>query len=642
MDDPLENARLDGLRDAGYEIDSLIGRGGMAYVYRAHDTRLGRMVAVKVLAPELAQNEEFRLRFLRESRLAASLDHPNIVPIYEAGESSGHLYLAMRFVEGADLKAVLKRRGTLSLDQVVPLFGQVAAALDVAHRNGLVHRDVKPANILIAEGASGGGRDHAYLADFGLTKRASSLSGVTATGIVVGTMDYVAPEQIGGKPVDARTDVYALGCVVYQSLTGKVPFIRDDDAALLWAHLMEMPTPVSQIRSDVPATVDAVIEHAMAKGPEGRFASAGEFISALEAAVKGQPMPAPQEAAAPQEATQIVGRPTGVSRVGQAHAPYTDAGQGSLGVQYPPTQYSPTQNPSTNYTQNPNQYSPMSAPPYPRSGVPYPGSAPPFPGSAPPYPGSGVPYPGSAVPYPGSGVPYPGSGVPYPMSGPPGSRPSQSGASSKKKKRGLSKAARRWVIAGIATLLAAAVAGLVLVAVDPFKEGVKPYQASDILPASFSYPEGWRMADNGTSIAFSPKADVAGQFFSRPGAGADWSDLSKQLSDDPESVVGLYTTFQQSDSLGDTEDSQRTALPNLLPDKFRDDAVTKPRVDGRDALLHKGALSNPGGTDTIRVWVLVVPNETGEKVVFTFFASEQAFGDAQARFTAIVESLTFP
>jgi serine/threonine protein kinase len=271
---------------AGYRLEALIGRGGMAYVYKAVDERLGRTVALKVLSPELAKDDGFRKRFLRESRMAASIDHPNVIPIYDAGEAADVLYIAMRYVEGQDLKALLASEGQLSADRVLEIFSQVADALDAAHEHGLVHRDVKPANILLAPSTGPQRHEHVYLSDFGVTKRASSLSGVTAPGVIIGTMDYLAPEQIGGKPVTARTDVYALGCVIYQALTGSVPFVRDDDAALLWAHLMETLPPVARSRPDLPPGVQKVLAKATAKDPEDRYASCGEVIAELTAVLR--------------------------------------------------------------------------------------------------------------------------------------------------------------------------------------------------------------------------------------------------------------------------------------------------------------------------------------------------------------------
>ena len=275
---------------AGYRIDSLIGRGGMAVVYRAEDMRLGRKVALKLLPPQLAGNEQFRQRFIQESRMAASLDHPNIVPIYEAGEADGQLFIAMRYVVGPDLKGLLADQGgQLPLDWALRLFAQIGDALDSAHRAGLVHRDVKPANILVAESQEHAGDargHHAYLTDFGLTKRTSELSGgLTGTGHFLGTVDYVSPEQIQGRPVTSRTDIYALGCVLYECLTGLPPFRRDDDAALLWAHLVGTPSPIAAIRPDVPEAVDAVVARAMAKNPADRYGSCEELVWALESAL---------------------------------------------------------------------------------------------------------------------------------------------------------------------------------------------------------------------------------------------------------------------------------------------------------------------------------------------------------------------
>jgi tRNA A-37 threonylcarbamoyl transferase component Bud32 len=285
--DPMQPVLAVGTEIAGYRVESFISRGGMAVIYRAHDRRLGRRVALKLLAPELSQDERFQQRFLRESRLAASLDHPNIIPIYEAGEASGLLYIVMRYVEGSDMKELLDREGPLELDRITSILRQVGAALDAAHARGLVHRDVKPGNILIASGTGREDPDHVYLTDFGLTKRSSSLSGQTTSGRFIGTMDYVAPEQIGGKPVDARTDVYSLGCVLYHGLTGEPPFDRDDEAALLWAHLVDQPPPVSARRPDLPPGLDAVVAKAMAKAPEDRYGSCRDLIVDFRDEVEG-------------------------------------------------------------------------------------------------------------------------------------------------------------------------------------------------------------------------------------------------------------------------------------------------------------------------------------------------------------------
>jgi YVTN family beta-propeller protein len=273
-----------GTQLGGYRIEELIGRGGMSAVYLAEDLRLGRKVALKLIAPDLAEDERFRERFVRESRLAASLEHPNIVPIYEAGEADGVLFIAMRHIGGTDLRALIKSEGPLDPPRTLGLLGQVADALDAAHAKGLVHRDVKPANILIASRPSRGAAEHSYLSDFGLTKRASSDSGITATGQFVGTIDYAAPEQFEGKPLDARTDIYSLACVLFECLTGEVPYRRDQDAALMYAHLMAPVPSATERNPGLPSAIDGVMATGMAKPAEDRFATVGDLVeSAREA-----------------------------------------------------------------------------------------------------------------------------------------------------------------------------------------------------------------------------------------------------------------------------------------------------------------------------------------------------------------------
>jgi YVTN family beta-propeller protein len=263
----------------GYRIEAQIGRGGMSVVYRAHHETLDRKVALKVLAPELREDERFRERFLRESKLAASIEHPNIVPIYDAGEVDGRLYIAMRHVEGSDLKTLLRREGALEPRRALVLVAQLADALDAAHARGLVHRDVKPSNVLV----DGAGRP--YLSDFGLTKSVSDRSALTATGQIVGTVDYVAPELIEGKAVDGRADVYSLGCVLYECLTGEVPFPRDSELAVLFAHVQEPPPRPSDRRPELGRELDGVIAKALAKAPEQRYATDAELVEAARTAL---------------------------------------------------------------------------------------------------------------------------------------------------------------------------------------------------------------------------------------------------------------------------------------------------------------------------------------------------------------------
>ncbi|MER6070704.1 serine/threonine-protein kinase [Streptomyces sp. NPDC001817] len=285
-------SELIGRQIAGYLVESEIGRGGMAVVYRARDLRLDRTVALKLLAPELARNDTFRKRFTHESQVAAAIDHPHIVPVFEAGETDGVLYIAMRHVSGSDLRHLLDLRGPLPLPDAVRIAAQVASALDAAHEHGLVHRDVKPGNILVAEGIDTDHPEHVYLTDFGLTKKSLSLTGFTSVGQFVGTLDYVAPEQISGRPVDGRCDVYGLACVVYETLTGRPPFLRDDDMALLWAHQYDDPPPPSEVRPGLGPAVDPVFAKALAKSPDARHDTCLAFVAALRATLATDPAPA--------------------------------------------------------------------------------------------------------------------------------------------------------------------------------------------------------------------------------------------------------------------------------------------------------------------------------------------------------------
>ncbi|HYN37000.1 MAG TPA: serine/threonine-protein kinase, partial [Actinomycetota bacterium] len=262
-----------------YRIDSLLGRGGMGVVYLAEHIHLGRKVALKVLAPDMADDEEFRQRFLRESQMAARVEHKNIIPVYDAGEADGLLYISMRYVDGSDLKTLITERAPLETDYALGLMGQVASALDAAHKHGLVHRDVKPGNILIEPDGSRYGR--VYLTDFGLTKMANSHTSVTKTGMFLGSIDYAAPEQWEGKQLDGRTDIYALGCVAFECLTGEVPYLRETPLAAMHAHLMEPPPRVGQRRPDLGDDIDRGIQRAMSKSPDDRHFDCLSFIDEM-------------------------------------------------------------------------------------------------------------------------------------------------------------------------------------------------------------------------------------------------------------------------------------------------------------------------------------------------------------------------
>jgi streptogramin lyase len=301
----------------GHRIEAVAGRGGMGVVYRATHLALNRTVALKLISAELADDPEFRERFKRESEIAASLDHPNVVPIYHAGEDDGKLYVTMRFVEGTDLREMVALHGRLEPRVAARIISQTASALDAAHARGLVHRDVKPANILIDES---GGHPHAYLTDFGLTKQASSQSGLTKTGMIVGTMDYIAPEQLQGSDVDARADTYALGCVFYQALTGQVPYPRDTEPAKMWAHMSE-PTPsMLAVSPHLPPELDDVVKRAMSKDPGDRYLSAGDFGRAAVAASEGQVLSRSERSVATGDAA-----PMGATAVGMPPAPTAGA-----------------------------------------------------------------------------------------------------------------------------------------------------------------------------------------------------------------------------------------------------------------------------------------------------------------------------
>ena len=269
---------------AGFRVGSPIGEGAMGTVYLAEDGS-GQRVALKLLSPELARDERFRQRFLRESSVAAGLEHPHIVPTFASGEEDAFLYLAMQYVEGSDLREVLRAEGRLEPQRALNLIRQVADALDAAHSAGLVHRDVKPGNILVADEPEG---EHAYVCDFGLARHVSSVSSLTGERGFVGTIDYVPPEQIEGGAIDARADVYSLGCVFFECLTGERPFERDSELSVVFAHLNEPPPRLSQLRPELPQELDAVFEAALAKSPDGRYSSCGELAAAARAALQGK------------------------------------------------------------------------------------------------------------------------------------------------------------------------------------------------------------------------------------------------------------------------------------------------------------------------------------------------------------------
>ncbi|HYU60941.1 MAG TPA: serine/threonine-protein kinase [Solirubrobacterales bacterium] len=292
---------------AGHRIDSVAGRGGMGVLYKATHLELDVTRALKVIVPEHTQDEEFRARFKREWRLAARIEHPNVIPVHEVGEEDGVLYISMRFVEGQDFGRLISSEGPLEPGRAANIIDQVGYALDAAHEAGLVHRDVKPANVLIEPSQRG---ERAYLTDFGLTKAAASKTAMTASGMFVGTIDYMSPEQFEGDTLDARADVYSLGCVLYQSLTGQIPFDREGYQARIFAHMTaEAPVPSAVVPS-LPTEFDEIVRRAMAKDPDERFLSAGDLGRATLAAASGQHVSRAQRNVARGEAAPKSAAPT--------------------------------------------------------------------------------------------------------------------------------------------------------------------------------------------------------------------------------------------------------------------------------------------------------------------------------------------
>jgi serine/threonine protein kinase len=306
-----------GAQLAGYRLEAQVGAGGMAVVYRARDEKLGRPVALKILAPWLAADGAFRRRFVAEARAAAAVDDPYIIPVYEAGEADGVLFIAMRFVRGGDLRAVLEREGALPPARAAAFISPVASALDAAHRAGLVHRDVKPGNILVD--TSPDRADHVYLSDFGISKGAMSSAGLTGTGQRMGTAEYMAPERIRGRAVDGRADQYSLACLAFQLLTGSLPFEREEQMAVLYAHMSDPPPSLASRWPGLPAAADAVLAKAMAKEPQNRYGSCGEFAAALREALGLAPY---------RDAADAAG--TGPAREVGGHRPTVDTGSGGL------------------------------------------------------------------------------------------------------------------------------------------------------------------------------------------------------------------------------------------------------------------------------------------------------------------------
>jgi len=619
-----------GAEIAGYRIESVIGRGGMAVVYRAEDSRLGRKVALKLLAPVLAQNSHFQQRFIRESRLAASLDHPNIVPIYEAGESDGHLFIAMRYVPGSDLKAVLAQEKRLSPARLLRLFVQIGDALDAAHLLGLVHRDVKPGNILVSSVVEHSGHahpDHVYLTDFGLTKRTSSLSGsLTDTGHFLGTVDYVSPEQIQGGPLSPATDTYAFGCVLYESLTGQLPFNRDDDAAVLWAHLVEMPPPVTAARPDLSPAVDDVVSRAMAKSPEDRYDTCSDLMRDLE-----QALDVPAEVSSLHSAsTRPAARHRRTSGADSAALPEEVAGSLS-----PIEAAPPPEDPEATRAWVSHPSLPPGAMEPPRWPVP--------PLDSTSASSEDALLGEDELVYEDAGA---DDGTDY---GDPGLEEDDEDAQqlSPEAEAELSaepgRGRRTWLLPVAALALLALAATLALFFVQSRKAvsftGYSASSQDSVVAVSVRYPQNWEVLKSSNAFVLAADPRVVGVFTGQDG----WAGVRDVVRSSSNAAVGMYFTSLRSPP----DTSQEDALKKWIVTGFTHSTVTglgtptPLTIGGRRGYELGGTLedpSSPGSNLRARFDVVVLPQGTA---LMTFFAAPSRFGDEQQLFDQIRTSVTF-
>ncbi|MEO3813518.1 protein kinase [Sphaerisporangium sp. B11E5] len=624
---------LVGARVGDYDVEAVVGRGGMATVYRARDRRLGRAVALKVLAPQLTQDPRFRERFVRESRLVAAVDHPNIIPIYEAGERDDLLFIAMRYVEGADLRKVIQSAGPLPVARAYRLFTQIASALDAAHQSGLVHRDVKPANILVTEGSE---RDpeHIYLTDFGLTKSTFSEAGLTSHGHFMGTPRYVAPEQIRGLAVDGRSDLYAFACVVYEALAGQPPFQRETELALLYAHVSHEPPPLTPYRQDLPHPVNRVMARALAKTPGERFSTCGEFVTALRDAISGE-----DEAPSPPEGRRAWSPPDGQA----ARTPVEDH----------PARTPPDGRPAWGPAQGHPAGAPAGRPPaYPQGPAEHPGggrdvtpaghdgyASPGHAGHAPAEHG-GRASPGHAGHVPARRgergaeqarhVPAGRGGqvaAGYGEHGPAGydryggGDPAQlthPGAEPARRRRG----APVGVIAGVGVVvLALAVAGWLL-----FRDGTplavadKRYPGTTAAPFSFEYPGVWGAVTHADEyVVVSPAAPQFDALFSVPIA-SDWSAVNQLLASSPDQATGMFARVSDTITTSDSPDTLKRSLSFVLPGPA--DFASAPStatVGGRPAFRLTGVVNDPSQQGRLDLVVYIVSRGEGQPVALIAF-----------------------
>ncbi|SDJ21976.1 serine/threonine protein kinase [Nonomuraea maritima] len=539
---PVNERSLIGQEVAGYFIENIVGKGGMAVVYLALDPRLSRRVALKILNPVLSVDDRFRQRFILESRTVASIEHPNIIPIYEANaDDDGVLYIAMRYVDGLDMRRLIHDRGPLPLGQANQIFAQVAAALDVAHAHDLIHRDVKPANILLAG-------DHVYLTDFGITKHRSSISGLTQTDHFIGTPRYMSPEQINKEHIDGRCDQYALGCVVYEALTGQLPFARENDIALLWAHLAEQPPLLSQLRPELPPRVDDVVMRALAKSPDQRYATCTEFVTALRDAISG-----PSHARSHAQPYELVG------------------GQ----------------------------------PPTPRPEQPYPVRPAPVPQDAQVERGAAA-------------------GRSKGTRRVPVTRPARHSAARRRPGR----------LPIVAATLVAAVAALALVAfivVNHRGETWLRYRTSAAAPVSFEYPGDWVVRTHQDLFAVvSPQAPVFEELFVA-GPGADWSQISAIVADDPDAASGVYVQVADTLDANGTSELMKAKMEALLPGRVDVGNPVPDQAGDSPATRFNGALHDPDTGTRLGFVSYVIEREPKTMLVLYFCARTNCDDATQTR-----------
>ncbi|MFB4287156.1 protein kinase [Nonomuraea sp. ATR24] len=658
---PVNDRALIGQEVAGYYIEDIVGKGGMAVVYLALDPRLSRRVALKILNPVLSVDDRFRQRFILESRTVASIEHPNIIPIYEANaDADGVLYIAMRYVDGLDLRRLIHDRGPLPLGRANRIFAQVAAALDAAHAHDLIHRDVKPANILLAG-------EHVYLTDFGITKHRTSISGLTQTDQFIGTPRYMSPEQINKEHIDGSADQYALACVVYEGLSGRLPFQRDNDIALLWAHLAEQPAPLTTLRPGLPPAVDAVMSRALAKSPEQRYPSCTAFVDALRAAIdspapnaEGRPIPGSGPSRAPGavpgglpwgEGAAQGGGPWG-DGAARGGPPWRESGAPGGG---PPWGEGAARDAGRAHSEGarlghvpggPGPDGAEGGPGY-GSGSSRPSGAGARLGHVPGGPGpdgaeGGPGYgPGSSRPSGADARPghTPGGPRPEGMEGKPGYGPGSAGSPGGSRSDGSEGGAGYGlggsrgrggrlpiVVAGLVAVVAA-LALVVMLVVSQRGESWVRFQDTRAAPLTFEHPEGWTARTHADLFALaSPRAaEFEAMFVS--GANADWAAVNGVITGDPENAVGVYVQVSDTLAAGAGRDEMKAMLEGLLPGEIEVSAPVPDRAGNRDATRYDGSLRDRN-TGNALGFVGYVIDHRPKPILMLYFCARNSCDDA--------------